>query len=229
MDPTELHRILLGEDNEWPHLLEFLLRSVVMFALLVLMFKLTGKKEARQLTVLELIVVVGLGSAAGDPMFYREVGVLPAAIAIAVVLVLYRVVNQWTNRHERMGQWLEGTVRCVLRDGRIDLEALHEEGLSRDELLGDLRVAHVEHLGQVRAVHIEVSGEASIFFRPAGAVVPGLPIAPGMEENARTSAAINGARSCCNCGHTEEEGGPGPCAQCGGDRWLPPSCAPRIT
>lgn len=226
----EAQRILLGEGNEWGHLFEFFFRSVVMFIMLVLLFKLTGKKEARQLTVLELIVVVGLGSAAGDPMFYKEVGVLPAMIAIVVVLGLYRVMNQWTNRNEQAGQWLEGSVRRVFADGRIDLEALHEEGLSRDELLGDLRVAHVEHLGQVREVYIEVSGEASIFFRADDDVVPGLPIVPSMFTDMRPASSIEGTRSCYGCGITVQPGGEvGACLTCGDDRWLPSLRTKRIT
>ena len=52
-------RILIGDDRSWTFLLETAGRSVFMCVVLLLLFKLTGKKEVRQFSVLELIVIIG--------------------------------------------------------------------------------------------------------------------------------------------------------------------------
>lgn len=223
-------RILIGDDRSWTFLLETAGRSAFMCVVLLLLFKLTGKKEVRQFSVLELIVIIGLGSAAGDPMFYRDVPLLPAVVAILVVLLLYRLLNQWTNRVPRMGDWVEGTVVKVLDKGVVDRAALDKEGLSLEEFFGDLRTHHVEHLGQVKAAHVEVDGDLSVFFQADEDVLPGLPIHVGWAQELRPVALWpDGPLSCGTCGVTQKTAPLGKCAKCGSDGWLPSVSFKRIS
>lgn len=220
---NDLWRLLMG-DHPGIFLLECLLRTVVMCVVAFLLFKLTGKKEVRQFSLLELLVIIGLGSALGDPMLYDDVPLLPALVVIAVVLVLYRLVNQWANRDRAVGHWVEGPVVTLFKDGRVDLNALKHEGLSLDDLLGELRVHHVEHLGQVKAAHMEVDGHVSIFFYSDEEVVPGLPTAPGHCPD----AIMGEAASCRGCGATTNNGArTARCTYCGGNDWAAAINGPR--
>ncbi|MGV3636477.1 MAG: DUF421 domain-containing protein [Flavobacteriales bacterium] len=218
----DLWRILMG-DHPGTFLLECVVRTLGMAILAFLLFKFTGKKEVRQFSVLELLVIIGLGSALGDPMMYDDVPLLPSLVVIAVVLVLYRLVNHWANRDRQVGRWVEGAVVTVFKAGRVDLRALHQEGLSMDEFLGELRVHHVEHLGQVRAAHMEVDGHLSVFFRPDEAVVPGLPTTPDECEVAKGGQPA----SCRGCGFTLSAPPESPCPHCQGREWLQALDTPR--
>jgi uncharacterized membrane protein YcaP (DUF421 family) len=218
---NDLQTFLLG-DQEWAFLLECAIRAVIMFIVVLSLFKLTGKKEVRQFSILELVVLIGLGSALGDPMFYEDVGILPAAVAMMMVLLCYRVANTITNRNKKAGEWLSGTVVTVFANGIIDRKALDREGWSVEEFFGDLRASHVEHLGQVKAAHVEVDGELSIFFHSDDDVVPGLPISPDRLRRPLVSAGTKeGAVSCVHCGSTYLElPQPGSCPHCSGKEWL---------
>ncbi len=219
---NDLMHILLGEDNTWTFLLECFLRSVAMFVAVLLLFAFTGKKEVRQFSTLELIVIIGLGSAVGDPMLHDDAPLLPAIVAITAVLLLYRLTNTLTNRSKRVGAFLEGEVATLFSEGRAHHEALKREGLSFLELVGDLRTKHVEHLGQVKAAHMEVDGELSVFFLPDDDVLYGLPIAPAELEAASHAQRVPDAPvSCSHCGFTVLHGiAPGACRHCGHTVWL---------
>lgn len=69
----DLKQILLGSE-EWSFLLETVLRTSIMFLIIIFGLRLLGKRGVKQLSVFELVVIIGLGSAAGDPMFYKDVG-----------------------------------------------------------------------------------------------------------------------------------------------------------
>lgn len=215
-------RLLMG-DHPGTFLLECLVRTVVMCGVAFLLFKLTGKKEVRQFSLLELLVIIGLGSALGDPMLYDDVPLLPSLVVIAMVLVLYRWVNQWASRDRAVARWVEGPVVTLFKDGRVDLDALKHEGLSLDEFLGELRVHHVEHLGQVKAAHMEVDGHVSLFFHAHEHVRPGLPTAPGHHPDAIAGEPA----SCRGCGATTEGPIPERCAYCGGKEWVAAVNGPR--
>ncbi len=226
---NDLRTILLGE-QEWIFLLECAVRASIMFCTVLLLFKFTGKKEVRQFSILELVVLIGLGSALGDPMFYDDVGILPATVAMSIVLLFYRIANTLTNKEPKLAEWLEGGVETVLIDGKIDPKALEREGWSVDDFFGDLRTAHIEHLGQVRAAHIEVDGELSIFFFKDPEVLAGLPIAPGLlKQHVKATELDQRPASCVRCGNTIT----GPeipvnCPICAHDRWLPSSSSVRV-
>lgn len=226
---NDIETILLG-DQQWMFLLECALRAIVMVIIVMLLFKITGKKEVRQFSILELIVLIGLGSALGDPMFYEDVGVLPAAVAITMVLVMYKLMNYWTNHSRKAGEWVSGKVVTVFANGIIDRNALLKEGWSIDEFFGDLRVAHVEHLGQVKAAHVEVDGELSIFYHPDDEVNFGLPISPDLLQRTMTAdRSPHGPVSCGNCGLTEMSStGITLCRNCSHDHWLPSIDTARI-
>jgi uncharacterized membrane protein YcaP (DUF421 family) len=225
----DLHHLLIGEEG-WGYLLETALRTTIMFVLVLLLFMLTGKKEVRQFSVLDLIVIIGLGSALGDPMLHSDSPVLPALVTIALVLLLYRMVNIWTNRSPRVGRFVEGQVRTLFKDGRIDHAALLKEGMSVDEFLGDLRMRHVEHLGQVKAAHLEVDGGLSVYFHAEQDVRPGLPIGPDRAPPVQVPPhSPNGHVSCAHCGHTIFNAqGTVSCMHCGQRTWSVSMTSKRI-
>ena len=66
------HRLWIGDLTPW-FMLEVCFRTAVMFVWLLLMIRVIGKRGVGQFSVLELSIVVALGSAAGNPMFYADV------------------------------------------------------------------------------------------------------------------------------------------------------------
>ena len=198
-----------------------------MFVAVLFLFKLTGKREVRQFSVLELIVVIGLGSALGDPMIYTDSPILPSVVAMLVVLLCYWALNKWMNSARALEKLIEGKVVNVFANGVVDIESLKKEGITVHEFYGELRVQHVEQLGQVKSAYVEIDGEMSVFFLPDDEVGYGLPIAPEFLHSEVHPG--EGPIACRGCGSLKEHPvGYVPCIRCGNDRWLKASNAKRI-
>ena len=61
-----------------------------------------GKKGFGELTMFELLIVVGLGSAIGDTMIYQENMSIPQALtAIIIVVILFKVTDILTIKNKR--------------------------------------------------------------------------------------------------------------------------------
>ena len=208
---SDWQTLLLGADNSWTFVLECAFRAAIMFIVVLFLFKLTGKREVRQFSVLELIVVIGLGSALGDPMIYTDSPILPSVVAMLVVLLCYWALNKWMNRARTLEKLIEGEVVHVFANGVVDTEALKKEGITVHEFYGELRVQHVEQLGQVKSAYVEIDGEMSVFFQPDSEVSYGLPIAPEFLHSLK-----------------EHSIGNDPCLRCGSSRWVKASNAKRI-
>src|SRR5690606_12308761 len=197
----DLDSLLFGTE-EWQFLLNTFFRTVIMFVVILVGLRVMGKRGIHQLSVFELGVIIGLGSAAGDPMFYRDVGILPAMMVFAVVIALYRLVTYLITKSDRFETLMEGRPSYILRDGTI-LKAFKDQPVGHDEFFAVLRQNHVSHLGQLETVIIESDGNFSLFFYPDDKVHPGLPILPADLEKCDDRVTSDGAYACFHCGHTE--------------------------
>ncbi|RYD52948.1 MAG: DUF421 domain-containing protein [Sphingobacteriales bacterium] len=202
MDPFEWRRLLIGEDHPWTYLLEIMFRSVTMYTILLVFFKITGKKGIKQLTVFDLILIIGLGSAAGDPMFMADVPLLHALTVFVVILMLYLGLNRLTQVSHKVDVLLQGETTQLVKDGIVNLKQLKSEGWTTLELFAELRQNSISHLGQIRRAYLEFSGELSIYYFEDEQVIAGLPLYP---ENLKTASPViteGGTYSCVQCGYT---------------------------
>lgn len=197
----DLESLLFG-DEQWEFLLNTFIRTVIMFLVILIALRLMGKRGIHQLSVFELGVIIGLGSAAGDPMFYKGVGILPAIVVFIVVISLYRLVTYLIAKNDRFETIIEGRPVYILRDGMI-LDTFKEQLLGHDELFAILRQNHICHLGQVETVIIESDGQLSIFFYADDEVRYGLPIMPDALDQSHDHVTEEGMHACTLCGNTE--------------------------
>jgi len=224
----EWERILV---NKLPlvFLLEIVLRSAVMFILLLITLKLTGKRGVKQLSIFEMVIIISLGSAAGDPMFYEDVGIVHAVIVFLIIIILYRFVTWLAGKNPRFEKLLEGKTECLVVDGRFSKNKFEEESISQDEFFAELRLKSVEHLGQVKNAYIETSGDISIFFYEDEDVKPGLPVRPELFSKKSKTIAAEGLYACSICGEVNHyHKGMAICPVCQNDEWVPALKTRRI-
>ena len=104
-----------------------------------------------------------VGSAAGDPMFYPDIGLLQGILVITVVIVLHRLMAYVLARHHRVEAAIEGEALLVVEEGRIRDEALGSGTITKRELLSLLRLSGVRDVGQVELAFLEPQGRLSVF------------------------------------------------------------------
>jgi uncharacterized membrane protein YcaP (DUF421 family) len=155
-------RMLVG-DFSWEFTLEIVLRTVIMYTYTLAIVRVLGKRGLGHLSPFELVIIVALGSAVGDPMFYPDVPLLHGMIVITVVVAMQRALEEITEHSPRVEAILESRVRSLIKGGVIDRTALERENLSETELFSALRDREVEHLGQVRLAYLEPSGVITVF------------------------------------------------------------------
>lgn len=212
-------RILMN-DAALQFLLEVALRTTIMFVVLLVILKLAGKRGIKQLSIFEMVIIISLGSAAGDPMFYEDVGIIPAVVVLIVVVLFYRIITWLTGKSTTVEKLLEGKTVCLLTDGVLT-KNFDEESLGQDELFTFLRLKNVEHLGQVKKAYLETSGDVSVFFFEDKNVKPGLPVLPELFDKQLCVLEIPGRYCCRRCGRLAELGkGAHQCESCGCDTWI---------
>lgn len=202
-------------------LFEVTVRTLFAYLVVFSFLKISGRRGVRQLSLFELVVILTLGSAAGDVTFYDDVPLLPVAVVFATLLLLYRFTTYAMEHLPRFGDWLEGKPAVIIENGLCDVPALERKNISTDELFMELRQLGVEHLGQVRIGILEVDGDLSLYFQPEEQVRPGLSVLPTPLRQQYRQVPRAGLYACTWCGdttplHAEQLA---TCQRCAHDEW----------
>lgn len=97
MKAFDLHRMAFDK-VPFDFLGEVALRSLYTFVLVFLFLKMTGRRGVRQMSLFEVLIILTLGSAAGDVAFYDDVPMVPVLIVFITLALLYRLV-MWLMAH----------------------------------------------------------------------------------------------------------------------------------
>ena len=138
------------------------MRTAVLFLFTLVLIRATGKRSLGQLSIFDFVIIIALGSAVGDPMFYEDVPLLYGMVVVAVVVGLERVLALLTSRQARVELMVDSSPTVLVREGVVDYAALRHELMSVSELFQALRVDGIEQLDDVALAVLEPSGHISI-------------------------------------------------------------------
>lgn len=157
-------RLLVGR-APWAILPEVLLRTALIYIMLLVVVKLLGKRVSGQLTNLDLAVVVVLGAIVAAPMQIPQRGLLAGAVSLLVLLGLQWAVGLATAVWPRVEKWVFGRGTTLMADGEPIDSAMRRACVSREQLFGILRSHGIRQLGEVERVYLEASGAFSVLRR----------------------------------------------------------------
>jgi uncharacterized membrane protein YcaP (DUF421 family) len=223
----DLQRIFLG-DLPFLFWAEILLRTTVLYLYSLLFLRLMGKRSTSQLTPVDVILIVALGSAVGDPMYYPDVPVVHGMVVISLIIFFQRLLMRASKEHERFEKMLKGEPTRLVVDGMFDYQEKEGSVFSRSEIMARLREAGYRQLGEVDRMYVETDGNLSHYQIAQDKVQPGLPLTPPwklerpeiIEE--LTPDDFQKRLACTHCGNTlmPGEGPLPPCPRCHKKVWV---------
>lgn len=225
--PFDLVRMWLGEAPPLFYL-EILVRTFVVYLYTLLLIRWVGGRGVAQLSMVEFLLVIALGSAVGDSLFYPEVPLLHALAVITLVVLINKGLDLLILHCMPAKTAIDGSPVALVQDGRILPEGLKRRQIGPLEAMQLLRIEGVRNLGQVDCAYMEASGAISVFLREKP--LPGLPLVPPPEclPEARIDSpaeAPGGIVCCAACGAAAAADAvvpDGACPACGRDGdWRP--------
>lgn len=217
----DLNAFLFGEEK-WEFIFEVTIRTIIMFTVILSSLRFLGKRGIKQLSVFELGVIIALGSAAGDPMFYKDVGLVFGMLVLVVVVLLYRLLTFLTEKSESLEKIIEGSASYIIQNGAFIMSEMKKEPLSYQEFFAQLRLNNVSHLGQIKIAIAEATGEISLFYFADDEVKFGLPILPHLYDNFVETITETNIYACNCCGLTQSISPQKEyhCPECNNSHWV---------
>ena len=140
-------------------------RTVLLYVLLIVGLRLTGKRQIGQLEPIEFVLMMLLSDLASVPMQDFGLPLLQGVIPIATLLAMSTLLSGISLLSIRFRSLICGEPTIIIRDGILQQSAMKRSRLTLDEVLEELRVQGVSSLDNVKYAILETSGQLSVLLR----------------------------------------------------------------
>ena len=135
---------------------ELVLRSTVIYLVLVAALRIFGKREIGQFTVIDLVLILLVANAVQPAMTGPDTSLLGGLVIIVTLVLVNRAISVARVRVPLVKRLLEAAPTVLARDGRWIDEALEREELARDDVEAALREHGLQEIGEVELAMLEV-------------------------------------------------------------------------
>ncbi len=137
-------------------------RTVILYFLIMIGLRLMGKRQIGELEPGELVLTMMISDLATVPMQDFGIPLLAGVIPILTRLSPSMLLSQGSLSSLRFRRLVCGTPSVLIRDGRIQQEAMRKNRYTLDELLEELRGQGCSSIEDVKYAVLENSGQLSV-------------------------------------------------------------------
>ncbi len=141
---------------------EFVLRGAIIYVVLLLLLRLTGKRQAGQLASFDLVLLLIISNAVQNAMNAGDNSVVAGIVLACTLIGLNWLVAMFSARHKKLDEWIEGRPQILIHDGRVFDDVLRDQKLSIGDLQSALRQHGCESAGEVHYAILEPNGAISV-------------------------------------------------------------------
>jgi uncharacterized membrane protein YcaP (DUF421 family) len=141
--------------------MDIVLRTIAVFAVLLMLTRVIGRRELSSLQPFDLILLIILGDAVQQGLTQDDYSLTGAFLVIFTFAVLQVFVSWVGYRFPKARPVLEGEPIVVVQDGNVIERNLRRERLTEDEIAEEARCNGIAHLAEIRWAVLETNGKIS--------------------------------------------------------------------
>jgi uncharacterized membrane protein YcaP (DUF421 family) len=144
---------------------ELVLRSAVVYAFLIVLLRLTGKRQIGQLAPFDLVLLLVLSNAVQNSMNGGDNSLVGGLVSAATLVALNVAIGYATFKSKRLEALIEGRPQVIIHNGRVFEDVMRHAKLTHHELTAALRRAGCTCPEEVQAAILENNGSISVVMR----------------------------------------------------------------
>ncbi len=144
---------------------ELVLRSAVVYVALIIILRVTGKRQVGQLAPFDLVLLLVLSNAVQNSMNGGDNSLVGGLISAITLVALNHAVGMATFRSKRLEAIIEGRPQILVHNGRVLEDVLARTQVTHHELLAALRQNGCSCVDDVRSAILENNGDITVIPR----------------------------------------------------------------
>lgn len=152
---------------------ELIVRAVIVYVFLLVLLRITGKRQVGQLAPFDLVLLLVLSNAVQNSMNAGDDSLIGGVILATTLVVLNYLVGLVTYRSKTLEAIIEGRPQIVIHNGRLFDDVMARAKLTHHELNAALRQAGCAGPEDVHIAALENNGTISVVPRRHVEPTPG--------------------------------------------------------
>ena len=145
-----------------PHWWDFVIRAVVVYLFLLVLLRLTGKRQVGQMAPFDLVLLLVLSNAVQNSMNGGDNSITGGLILASALVGINSCVSWLTYRSKSLESLIEGRPVILIHNGVIDHVSLAQVKMTIHEMEASLRAAGCAGPAEVRFAVLENTGKVSV-------------------------------------------------------------------
>jgi len=141
---------------------EFVARAFVVYIFLLVILRVTGKRQVGQLAPFDLVLLLVLSNALQNAMNGGDNTVSGGVISAVTLVALNWLLGYATYRSKKIGRFVEGRPQVIVHNGHVYRDVMQSERLTQDELDAAIRLAGCASIHDVHFAILENNGQISV-------------------------------------------------------------------
>lgn len=141
--------------------MDIALRAIVLYAFLILIMRVTGRRELSSLSPVDLVLLIVLGDAIQQGLTQDDYSITGAVIAVSTIATMQVAASYVAFRSKRARRVLEGNPIVIIEDGTFVTANLRRERVTVDEVCESMRLQQIGNVDQVAWGILESNGDIS--------------------------------------------------------------------
>lgn len=143
-------------------MLTIVIRSILIYLIVLIIFRLMGKRQLGQMQPFELVLTLIIADLATIPMAEVSVPVLHGILPLLTLVVLHFILALISRNSLKFSKMISGKPVIIINPKGIDYKALKKLNLSTDDLFAALRECGYFNISQVQYAIMETNGKVSV-------------------------------------------------------------------
>ena len=141
-----------------PDLWQVVLRTAIVYVLVLAGLRLAGKREMGELASFDFVMILLLANAVQNAMTGPNTSLTGGVVAAGTLLVLNYSVSALVHRHPRLRRIILGQRTTLIEQGIPQLDTLEREHIDEDEIMTAARGHDILKISDIRTAWLEVDG-----------------------------------------------------------------------
>lgn len=141
--------------------------TVVIYLFLIVMFRIVGRRQLGQLNVIDLVIIILMGSAVETAMVNANTTLQAGLLCAATLMLLNRLITFILSKSRRLRSGFAGNPVLIIKEGKFIEEHLLREGLTHEDVMEAVRERDLFNLDDVRFAILEVDGRINVIPKTA--------------------------------------------------------------
>lgn len=143
-------------------LLEIVLRTTMIYFVVLVGIRVTGKREVGQMTPFDLVLLLLIANVVQNAMTGPDTSLVGGLVGASALLLVNALMSRLVLRHRRIRNLVEGTPTLLIHSGTLLRQNLEREHITVQELHQALREHGVATTSDVYIATLEIDGSISV-------------------------------------------------------------------